>query len=104
MQYGEIGQILKDGKQVGGFRNWNLEVYLEEVTSDLNRKYTTQKVRATSKRFWLDEPIVTGKYMVLFYQQVGKELVSLFQNELNIKIPANTVIGEYVDSLLDMEG
>ena len=104
MQHGEIGQILKDGKQVGGFRDWNLEVYVEEVTSGLTRQYTTQKVRATSKRFWLDKPIDTGKYMVLFYQQVGEELVSLFQNELKVKIPTNTMIGKYIDSPLEMEG
>jgi len=102
MQHGEIGTLVKDGEQVGGFLNWHLEVFIEETSSGPHRKYTTISVKANADKFWLNREISTDKYMVIFYQLVGKELYALFQNELKVKIPQAS-IGEYINQKLEME-
>jgi hypothetical protein len=102
MQYGDIGQIIKDGRQVGGFLGWDLEVQIEETTSAPSRQYTTQKVKASSDRYWLNEKIESGKYTCIFYRKVGKELLALFQNELKVKIP-EIRLDEYISKPLVME-
>jgi hypothetical protein len=98
MQHGEIGQIIKDGKQVGGFLDWVLEVSIIETTSDKRRSYTTQSVKATAKRYWLNEPVSQGRYDCIFYQRVGNELIALFQNELKVKI-TDSIVDKYINNL-----
>ncbi len=104
MQHGEIGTINKDGKQVGGFRDWTLDVIVEEITTGIHRDYISQKVKAHAKRFWLLEPIGTDKYMCIFYQHLGDDIIPLFQNELKVNIPNGIEIDKYVDTQLEMEG
>lgn len=104
MQYGEIGTINKDGKQVGGFRGWALEVRMEEVSSGLHRKYIAQSVKARANVYYLLEPTPKGKYMCIFYQLIGKELAPIFQNELLVKLPKDAKVGGYISAKLEMEG
>ena len=83
---GEIGTILQDGKQIGGFKPWTIILILNELDRTQGKEYKKALTTSKSQQFWLfEEP--TGELTAQYFTLVKGTLVMVSQSKVKIIFP-----------------
>ncbi len=93
---GEIGSLVQDGKQIGGFLDWTIDLTLTSVERPQGREYKRALVKATANKYWvLCEPL-QGEITALYYKLIGDKLALVNQAQVMIKL------GKTLDKVLNI--
>lgn len=99
---GEIGTILLNDKDIGGFLNWNLSIQLREISTKPMKEYQVDELKADAKPYWLKEQ-VTGTVDILFRKIIQGELVTVSKNRMKISIQ-DVPLNKLIYQVLEMTG
>jgi hypothetical protein len=84
MTKGEIGVLLINGRQAGGFLNWEIRA----ITAGLQPGGQRVPTKATAAGFWLFEPLpCDGRAEAVFYDRVRDKLVIVNRAEVIVSAP-----------------
>ena len=99
---GDIGTLWVEGRQVGGFLNWTIQV---TVVPGSKGKLRTNKVtqwKATARRFWLLEEFGTDRMQAIFYCNDGMDLKQVSQNQVRVQLPVDYPLNQAISGELVM--
>ena len=86
---GEIGALYQ-GKQIGGFLNWSIDLQLNRAETPDSRVYKLHSIKSTAERFWLLSAPTDSEITANFYQLVKDRLVlvnsHIITADLNVDI------------------
>jgi len=99
---GELGALFQEGRQVGGFFDWHIDIPLHEMTSGQHREFVIGKCRAMASRFWmLERP--NGKAMeVRFYFHRNGALLLASINEVIVELPGEYELNKVIERRVSM--
>ena len=100
---GELGLILSDGREIGGFINWSLSVEIRQTASAPMKEYQVESVTAEASSFWLKERMNGTPCDVLFMKDVGGELRAVSRNKMKISLPEEYPLNSIVYHDIGME-
>jgi len=82
---GEIGTLNQGGKQVGGFRDWQIDLTTDNIP---RRGYFDKKVkiRLQADRYWLLDKPAGDNYTAKFYQHISGQLALVAEHDVNISL------------------
>lgn len=98
---GCLGVLSIEGKQVGGFLDWEIDVDIREVSASAHKQYAIQKWKAVARKFWLFE-IPDTPMDATFYTLFHDDLVAVSENRVKVNIPdipLNTLINHNLEML-----
>ena len=72
---GQIGTLYQDGKQLGGFLDWSIDLSLNRTQVPDSRVYKVQVIKSTAERFWLLSAPSEGDITAHYYQLIKDRLV-----------------------------
>ncbi len=78
---GEIGTLFQEGKQIGGFYDWAIDIQLLKGLQ--NNKAI---VKATAARFWVLCSPSQSEIRASFYRLVGDRLVLMNQAQVTVSL------------------
>ncbi|MDD5510915.1 MAG: hypothetical protein PHI12_08895 [Dehalococcoidales bacterium] len=78
---GEVGVLLQDGRQIGGFMGWSIILLLNSKEKQDGREYKKSSVRAKAQKFWLFEK-PTGEITAKYYGLVEDTLAIISQSKI----------------------
>lgn len=90
---GEIGKLILDGKQVGGFRNWTAIV---ELTSPVHSK-------VIASGYWMLEKVNTDRLIAKFYAEGAGKLQLIREEEVSINLPPDYALDTLIPEPMKME-
>jgi len=93
MTFGAIGKLEIDGRQVGGFRDWQIDVLF------YNR--TRAEAIAIAGNYWMFEK-VEGKLLATFYFSINGELIMANQSLVNPELPKQYTLNKLIQAPLKM--
>lgn len=100
MLNGEIGSLIQDDKQIGGFLNWTIELNLTSTERPQGREYKKVITKGTAERYWLLCSPSQSEITALYYQLIKDRLVLV--NQAQVKINLDTVIDKMINKKLEM--
>lgn len=68
---GKLGSIHAEGRQVGGFQDWELEVVMASTRDGTDRNFQPRGWRIDAKAFWILEPLPEDVYEFRIYDRFG---------------------------------
>ena len=86
---GEIGSLVQDDKQIGGFIDWTIDLQLRGRETSDGKVYTKPVAKSTALKFWLLSSPSQSEIKALYYQLV-KDTLALI-NESTVQVD----FGEY---------
>lgn len=91
---GQIGTLYQDGKQVGGFLEWSLDIRLFRTEKPDSTVYTVHAIKCTADKFWVLSAPSDSEIVAYFYQLIKGRLVLMAQRtvEVNLAGPLNKTI------------
>lgn len=100
---GEIGTLHLDGRQVGGFLDWEITVATRvKKKGDLKAAELTEW-KAIAKRFWLLEELTDGQLLeAVFYCFDGRDLKQVSRNKIDTNLSWIRNINETISAPLVM--
>lgn len=99
---GAIGTLNSQGRQIGGFLDWEIETVTYPVNKSTFRasKLSLWKARASS--FWLLERLSGPVADAIFYCYNGRELRQVSQNTVRLKLPSDYPLNREVHQILEL--
>ena len=92
MTSGTIGKLEIDGKQVGGFRDWRIDVLVYGGDKS--------KTTALAESYWMFEKVKTAT--ATFYFSLEGDLVIANQHLVNLELPENYALNKLIQAPLRM--
>ena len=95
MLTGQLGTLNKDGKQVGGFLDWQINAILNPARQTPWKAYKESAWRGKANKFWILEKLEGDEFYATFYQRIRDRLVIVSQLDVRVKVPnapLNTVV------------
>ena len=96
---GEIGVLYQDGRQIGGFYDWEITINLEQSSWGelgqgdwLEWQVSPQYITAVS--YWLVHKPKDMTFRADFYQYIRNQLVLVDSSIVQIQLPEVNVIGK----------
>jgi len=87
---GQIGTFYQDGKQLGGFLNWTIDLQLNRAETPNSRVYKVHSIKSTAEKFWLLCEPTEGEITAHYYQLIKDRLVlvnsHIITADLNVDI------------------
>ncbi|MBA7602016.1 hypothetical protein ES703_09101 [subsurface metagenome] len=99
---GELGVLSIDGRQIGGFLDWELDIGLREVSASSARQYALTEWNARAHRFWMLEIPDTNAMEALFYFYKNGKLLPASSNKVKVKLPSDYPLNTIINSTLEM--
>jgi hypothetical protein len=92
---GEIGTLFQDGKQLGGFLNWAIDLKLNAIERPGGREYKKVLTKATASKHWLLEKPTEGEITAHYYLLVGDTLALVNSHIVQVELtgPVNKMLG-----------
>ena len=92
---GEIGTLYQDGKQIGGFLDWSIDLKLNSVNQAEGRVYKHCMTKSTASKFWLLSTPTEAEITAHYYLLVGDTLalVNSHTVEVNLSGSLNKILG-----------
>lgn len=97
---GEIGSLVQDRKQIGGFLNWIIDPILTSSVRAENRVYKMVAVKATAQKFWLLSSPSQSEITALYYRLTRGKLVLITQAQVNVELGGD--INKMISKSLEM--
>ena len=94
---GDIGVLYQEGKQIGGFFDWEMNISLESSTWQegggdwVNWEVTPPKITAIS--YWLVQKPKGTAFRADFYQYIRNQLVLADSSMVEIDLPEKNILG-----------
>jgi len=101
MLTGQLGTLNRDGKQVAGFLDWQLDVTLDYAGQAEWKTYKERGWKAKASRFWILEKLEGDEFYAIFYQRIRDTLVIVSQMDVKVKVP-NAPLNTLVMGNLEM--
>lgn len=95
MLIGQLGTLNRDGRQVGGFLDWQISAELDIGRQVAWKSYKERGWKAKANRFWILEKLEGDEFYAIFYQRIKDTLVIMSQLDVRVKVPdapLNTVV------------
>jgi hypothetical protein len=91
---GEIGTLIQDGKQLGGFMDWTIELRLNSINKAEGRVYQKVMTKATASKHWLLSAPTDSEITANYYLLRGDTLALVnSQTVEHITGPVNKMLG-----------
>lgn len=84
---GPIGTLLQNEEQIGGFYNWNTDLFLDSSQGKDGKEYRFQRLKLTANEIWLLSHPVNPEMVVCLYQLIKDKLLLVMKKETTILIP-----------------
>lgn len=101
---GKLGTLHIDGRQVGGFLDWEIEVTTYPVSKGKTRASKLAQWKAVARKFWMLEKINTDCLEAIFYCFNGQDLIPVSQNQVKLNLPSGYNLEEVIIKPLVMYG
>jgi len=96
----EIGTLYQNGKQIGGFMDWEIDLRFTCINKPQGRVYSKVLSKATAKKFWIlgkpTEDTITANY----YSMVRDRLVLI--NSQIVSVDLSGEINKMINRSLEM--
>lgn len=99
---GELGVLSIDGKQVGGFLDWEMDINLREVSASSSKQYKLVGWKARAFQFWMLEIPNTNVMDALFYFYRKGQLIQASSNKVRIKLPPTYPLNIIINTQIEM--
>ncbi len=93
---GEIGSLVQDGRQIGGFLNWTIDLIFVRAGDS----HKAVSIKSTADKFWLISCPSQSEIMALYYQLVKDKLVLITQSRVMVSLKGET--DKLIDKKLEM--
>ena len=100
---GKLGILKLDGRQVGGFLDWEIQISLYSTIRGNTRVSKLQKWTATARKFWMLEQVTPDRLQAIFYCFNG-DLRQVSQNQVTVRLPNIYPLREMINKPLVMYG
>jgi len=87
MLAGQLGTLNKNGKQVGGFLDWQINATLDIMRPTRWKAYRETGWKAKANRFWILEKLEGDEFYAIFYQRIRDKLAIVSQLDVKVKVP-----------------
>ena len=87
MLTGQLGTLNREGKQVGGFLDWQITSELNTTKQSKWKAYKTSNWKAKASRFWILEKLEGDEFYAIFYQRIQDKLAIVSQLDVRVKVP-----------------
>jgi len=96
MMKGELGVLYQNGKQIGGFKSWQMKFELLPIQSAGWAAYQPSQWKAFGKQpFFLEKP--TGNiFDVVFYQVFKGQLIEIYKEKVEGILPTSFPLNIYL--------
>ena len=101
---GELGTLNLEGRQVGGFFDWEIQVSIYISHEGNLRASKVGKWQAIGKSYWLLEKVSTDKLEAIFYCFNGVDFKRVSHNSVRVVLPAEYPISVEIKAPLVMYG
>lgn len=99
---GELGTLNIDGRQIGGFLNWQIDIYLKREASRCSKRYGVQFIRVRADKYWMLEIPEANIVDAIFYVLFHDELMAVSQNKVRINLAPDVPLNKILDKRLGM--
>lgn len=87
MLEGELGTLNRDGRQVGGFLNWQMSAMLDGMPRSGCRTFERKTFKVTVGKYWILEELEGDEFHADFYQLIKDRLIIVTRHDVTVKIP-----------------
>lgn len=84
---GPIGTLIQNEEQIGGFYNWNTDLFLDSTKGRDGQEYRFQRLKLTFNEVWLLKHPVSPDMVVCLYQLINDRLVLVMKKDTVVNIP-----------------
>ena len=95
---GEIGTLTQNGRQVGGFLDWNIETLFEK-----SRGLPIPKTLASARSFWMFEDCNEDEFKAVFYVRLDGKLEVAQEVNVAVRFPGHYLLDKHIKAELEME-
>jgi len=88
---GRLGGLFLNGKQIGGFLDWNLDVTLSSHIEDKAKGFKLSRWQVTARSYWLDRPV--SEVEVRLFSDNTK---AYWRGQGRIDSPTKNIYGELI--------
>jgi hypothetical protein len=85
--HGEIGALYQDGKQLGGFYDWTLDLSMTRLETADSRVYKVHAIKSMASRYYLFREPSDGAITANYYQLIRGKLVLMATHAVKINTP-----------------
>ena len=94
---GELGTLFQQGRQVGGFFDWHIDVAVLESTSRQHREFVIGNCKATAQRFWMLEWPNGNAMEARFYFYRNGALLLCNVNDVILVLPEGYELNKVIE-------
>lgn len=87
MLSGELGTLNRDGRQVGGFLDWQMHAYLDGMPQSGWKTVKRKTFKVMVGKYWILEKLEGDKFHAIFYQFIKDRLIVVTRHDVTVKIP-----------------
>ena len=98
---GEIGTLNQEGRQIGGFFDWSIDIVLDETIRHGVRELGVRKIVSAS-RYWLLEIPNSDIYEARFYKMISGQLVLMDEGQIGLGLPDKETLDRVLSAPLGM--
>jgi hypothetical protein len=84
---GQIGTLIQNEEQIGGFYNWSTDLLLDRTKGKDGTDYQFQRLKLVSNEVWLFKHPVKPEMVVCLYQLIDDRLALVMKKETTINLP-----------------
>jgi hypothetical protein len=95
---GEIGTLIQDGQQIGGFGDWVIDLRL--ISAGMAQEKTFSVIKASTSKFWLLSVPTDSEITANYYQLIRGQLVLM--NSHVVDVALGSIINKMINRPLVM--
>ena len=81
---GQIGALYQDGKQLGGFYDWTLDLSFTRMETANSRVYKVLPIKSIASKYWLFSGPSDSEITANYYQLIKGKLVLVATHTVKI--------------------
>ena len=85
--FGQLGALYQDGKQLGVFYDWSLDLSITRLNSADSRVYKVRAIKSIASRYFLFSEPTEGEITANYYQLIKGQLVLMATHTVKINKP-----------------
>jgi hypothetical protein len=82
--YGQLGALYQDGKQLGGFYDWTLDLSMTHLETADSRVYKVHAIKSIASRYYLFSEPTEGEITANYYQLIKGKLVLMARHNITL--------------------
>lgn len=102
--FGKLGVLYLNGRQVGGFLDWEIEVMTYPIKKGNLKASKLSQLKITALKFWMLEKVNADSIEAIFYCFNGLDLKQVSQNKIKVNLPSEYPLDQLISTSLVMYG